>query len=134
MVSLNDTAAQLQISTLKQDAAEAAFKARHSFGSSDAFKQIFDGIDRTAATLSAPKDDSEPAGQEVRKLVHASQNARMTAFQKQLKTIKKPAKLKSKKSARQSMTKQKFLKKMKPMTRMIAAIIMVVIIPKHPPM
>lgn len=51
MVSLNDTAAaQLQIS-LKQDAAEAAFKARHSFGSSDAFKQIFEGIDRVAASV-----------------------------------------------------------------------------------
>ncbi|MDX1922761.1 MAG: flagellar hook-length control protein FliK [Alphaproteobacteria bacterium] len=51
MVSLNDTAvAQLQIS-LKQDAAEAAFKARHSFGSSDAFKQIFDGIDKVAAPV-----------------------------------------------------------------------------------
>ncbi len=70
MVSLNDTAAQLQISTLKQDAAEAAFKARHSFGSSDAFKQIFDGIDRTAATLSAPKDDSESVRHEAHKHIN----------------------------------------------------------------
>lgn len=74
MVSLNDTAAQLQINTLKQEAAEAAFKARHSFGSSDAFKQIFEGIDKPAApvttAVSTPKDDAEPVRNEVPKHVH----------------------------------------------------------------
>lgn len=76
MVSLNDTAAQLHISTLKQEAAEAAFKARHSFGSSDAFKQIFDGIDKTTASISAPKDDAEPVRHDAHKLAHERNAAR----------------------------------------------------------
>lgn len=58
MVSLNDTAAAQHQISLKQDAAEAAFKARHSFGSSDAFKQIFDGMDKVAT--SAKENNPEP--------------------------------------------------------------------------
>mgnify|MGYP003385762269 CR=1 FL=1 len=57
MVSTSDTAKQVQFSGLKQDAAEAAFKARHSFGSSDAFKQIFDGIDKSRKSV-APSNDA----------------------------------------------------------------------------
>lgn len=76
MVSTSDTAKQIQFSSLKQDAAEAAFKARHSFGSSDAFKQIFDGIDKTAKNVEAPKECThEPvrsdAGKKIREKHHS---------------------------------------------------------------
>ncbi|MBY0428378.1 MAG: flagellar hook-length control protein FliK [Alphaproteobacteria bacterium] len=56
MVSTNDTAKQVQFSSLKQDSAEAAFKARHSFGSSDAFRQIFDGIDKSSQPAAPVKE------------------------------------------------------------------------------
>ncbi len=71
MVSSSDTAKQIQFSSLKQDAAEAAFKARHSFGSSDAFRQIFDGIEKSAKAVEPSKDSApEPVKPDVNGKVH----------------------------------------------------------------
>lgn len=71
MVSTSDTARHIQFGGLKQDAAEAAFKARHSFASSDAFKQIFDGIDKSNKPAEPPRNEAaEQAKPEVHTKIH----------------------------------------------------------------
>jgi flagellar hook-length control protein FliK len=61
MVSTNDLAKQVQFTSRKQEAAETAFKSKHSFDSNDAFKKIFDGISQTKLTVDADKDrDMDP--------------------------------------------------------------------------
>lgn len=72
MVSSSDTAKHIQAINLRQEAAEAAFKSRYSFGSNDEFKQIFETISKNAdhKTVDVKEAVSEPVRNEAKITIH----------------------------------------------------------------